>query len=67
MRFSERFRNLMADENATPDEVADYLGYTVGKVRGYARGVHNPSLDALFEIAEFFGMTVSELLEDVDE
>lgn len=67
MRFSERFRGLMAEHHASVEEVADYLGYTKGKVSGYARGVHNPSLVALLEISEFFGMSVSELLEDVDE
>ena len=67
MRFSQRLRELMSDYNASAEEIADYMGIPQKSVGMYASGTHTPSLYRLLSLADFFGLTVSELLEGVDE
>lgn len=67
MRFWQRFQEVMETEHATPDEVMDYTGMDKKGFTAYKNGSRSPSISTLVLIADFFNMTLSELLEGVDE
>lgn len=62
MEFSERFRALRKKAGLTQDELADKLGLTRPAVSIWESGGSRPRLDKLSQIADIFGVTVSELL-----
>lgn len=67
MRFWQRLKDVMEQEHATPSELMDYTGLDQKGFTAYRNGSRTPSISTLVLIADFFNMTLSELLEGVDE
>lgn len=62
MDFSERLRQLRAKAGLTQADVAEKLGLTNRAVGAWEAGRARPRLDKMNQLADLFGVPVSELL-----
>jgi transcriptional regulator with XRE-family HTH domain len=62
--FGRRLAAFRAAKGLTQYELADALGITRNLVVYYERAAKNPSLETVKKIADFFGVTVGEMLND---
>lgn len=60
--MNERIRQLRTDKGVTQQELADALGITQQAVGRWERGLATPDSSTLPRIADYFGVTVDELL-----
>ncbi len=57
-----RIKGALADQGVTNKELAEGLGVTTGTVSKWGRNVMQPSMETLFEIADYLKMDVRDLL-----
>ena len=62
--FGQRLAAFRTAKGLTQYELADALGLTRDMVVYYERKSPNPSLELVKKIADFFGVTVGEMLND---
>ena len=62
MDFSERLRTLRDRAGLTQAEIADKLGLTSRVVGAWESGRARPRLDKMSQLADLFGVTVSDLM-----
>lgn len=62
MDFSERLRTLRDRAGLTQAEIADKLGLTSRAVGAWESGRARPRLDKMSQLADLFGVTVSDLM-----
>lgn len=62
--FGQRLAAFRTAKGLTQYQLADALGMKRDLVAYYERAAKNPSLDQVKRIAEFFGVTIGELLND---
>lgn len=62
--FGRRLAAFRAAKGITQYELAEALGITRNLVVYYERAAKNPSLETVKKIADFFGVTVGEMLND---
>lgn len=62
MDFSERLRSLRDRAGLTQAEIADKLGLTSRAVGAWESGRARPRLDKMSQLADLFGVTVSDLM-----
>lgn len=62
MKFCEILRQLRKQHGYTQKQLAHSLCYTCSVICNYERGLHNPSLDTLIRIADFYGVSTDYLL-----
>ena len=62
MDFPQRVRSTREKLNLTQEDVAQRLGVTASAVSTWEAGRARPRLDKLTQLADLFGMTVSELM-----
>ena len=67
MDFSERLRTLRDRAGLTQAEIADKLGLTSRAVGAWESGRARPRLDKMSQLADLFGVTVSDLMGDGSE
>ncbi len=60
--FSENLRSLRANRRIYQRELAEYLKVSLGTYQNYERGVHEPNIDKLIALADYFQVTVDELV-----
>ena len=48
-------------------DLADVIGATPNQISSWERGTSTPRLKTALQLAEYFGCTVEELMEDTDE
>ena len=57
-----RLKELRLKKGVFQSEVAAYIGVNNSTYAYYERGTHNPTPETLCKLADFFGVTVDELL-----
>ena len=62
--FGQRLAAFRTAEGLTQYELADELGISRDMVAYYERTSPNPSLELVKKVADFFGVTVGEMLND---
>lgn len=67
MDFSERLRTLRDRAGLTQAEIADKLGLTSRAVGAWESGRARPRLDKMSQLADLFGVTVSDLMGEGSE
>jgi transcriptional regulator with XRE-family HTH domain len=60
--FSEHLKSIRKSKNLTQRQVAIGIGMTERIYQGYERGESKPSFDALNALADFFDISVDELM-----
>lgn len=65
--FATNIKRLLQERNMSYKEFAEKLGYRASTISMWMRGTNAPRMDALEKIADFFGITISELLNDERE
>ena len=61
-RFSQQLQMLRKQRGLSCKALGELCGLSKNTVAKYERGERRPSLDALLAIADFFGVTMDELL-----
>ena len=61
-RFSERLQELRKEKNATKEDLAAHLGITVRAYRYYEEGKRYPDFQGLIALADYFGVTLDDLV-----
>lgn len=57
-----RLKELRIKKGVLQSDVAEYIGVNNSTYAYYERGTHNPTPETLCKLADFFGVTVDELL-----
>ena len=63
-KFGQRMAAFRVAKGLTQFDLAAALGMTRDQIAYYERAARNPSLELVQKIADFFGVTVGELLND---
>lgn len=58
----KRLRELRKNQGITQREIAQYLGVSVSTFSGWETGIYQMDYEHLCKTADFFGVTVDELL-----
>ncbi len=61
--FSEKLKQLRKDEKLTIVELSKRIGYSKSIISYWENGIKEPTLSAIKTIANYFGVTISELVE----
>ena len=64
-KFGQRMAAFRVAKGLAQVQLAKKLGMTRARIVYYERAATNPSLDVVEKVADFFGVTVGELLNDV--
>ncbi|WP_074693981.1 helix-turn-helix domain-containing protein [Alicyclobacillus hesperidum] len=67
MRISERIRHLRHEHGWSQSELARKASVPQTTISGIERDKHFPTLKHLFQLSSAFGISLSELLRDVDD
>ncbi|MCY6372039.1 helix-turn-helix transcriptional regulator [Clostridium ganghwense] len=65
--FNTKIKVLRAERNLTQEDLAIDLGVNRGTILEIERGTFNPSLKLAFSIAKYFGKTVDEIFEMLED
>ena len=57
-----RLKELRIKKGVLQSDVAAYIGVNNSTYAYYERGTHNPTPETLCKLADFFGVTIDELL-----
>ncbi len=60
--FSERLKELRLKSGAKQTELAQHLGIKPRTMRFYESGEHEPAIDTINKLADFFGVTTDYLM-----
>ena len=64
MEFHEKLQELRKQKNLTQEELSEMLFVSRTAISKWESGRGYPSIDSLKTIAEFFGVTIDELLSN---
>lgn len=67
MQISEKLRVLRQSKNLTQEELAEQLGWGIKTYANIERGKTKITVDKLEKIAQMLGITLDELVEDINE
>lgn len=62
MILSEMIAELRKDKGLLQKELAQLLGVSIGTISNYETGVHNPEIETLIKLADFFHVSVDYML-----
>ncbi|BCK84175.1 hypothetical protein MM59RIKEN_14940 [Pusillibacter faecalis] len=62
MTFSEHLFYLRERRKLKQSDVADAIGITVRGYRNYERGTREPAMSTLIALADFYGISLDELV-----
>lgn len=65
--ISENLKRLAAENRATPEDVADGIGYRREVVARYFDGSKQPKVYAIYKMAKYFGVTMEDILIGMEE
>lgn len=63
MYFKSNIKLLRKRKNRTQDDVSNALEIKRSTLSGYENGVGNPSITALTEFSEYFGVAIDTLIK----
>ena len=66
INFPQKLKELRMEKGLTQKQLADALETTDDSIYSWERGRSQPSLEMLRSIADFFDVTVDDLLEKID-
>ena len=61
-RFAENLRELRTKQRIYQRELAEYLQVSVATYQNYEKGIHEPNIDKLIALADYFKITLDELV-----
>lgn len=61
-KLSNNLRHLRVEKGVYLKEVAPLLGVSVGTMSNYEKDIHEPPLDALAKLADYYGVSVDYLI-----
>lgn len=64
MKINQIIREKRKELSLTQEQIAEFLGVSIPAVNKWEKGRGYPSIDSLKAIAEFFGVTIDELLSN---
>jgi transcriptional regulator with XRE-family HTH domain len=62
--FIEKLKSLMKERKVTNKQLCSDIGIGINQIKYWEKNGNTPSGDVLKKIAAYFGITVSELLEE---
>ncbi|MHB8063289.1 MAG: helix-turn-helix domain-containing protein [Ruminiclostridium sp.] len=62
MILPEMIAELRKDKGLLQKELAQFLGVSIGTVSNYETGVHNPEIETLIKLADYFNVSVDYML-----
>lgn len=62
IKFAERLKQLREDADLTQTDLAKAVNVTQRNISFYEKGVNEPSLDTLINLAKYFKVTTDYLL-----
>ena len=62
MKFNERLKELRLQSALMQKEIAQLLGVSVRTFQHYEAGEREPNIDTLIQIADFFKVSLDELV-----
>ena len=65
--IADNIRTLRSEKDMTQKELADYLHITSQAVSRWEKGETEPSLDAISKMAKIFGVTVDQIVGDLND
>ena len=60
--FPQRLRSIRMARGKKQREVAEHLGMKTRSYQAYEGGTREPNIDTLIALADFFGVTLDELV-----
>jgi transcriptional regulator with XRE-family HTH domain len=66
-RFPEKLRTLRERQNMSQRDLAKAIGFSQGHVYFVETGKRQPSAAFVFQVAQFFGVSTDQLLNDALE
>lgn len=60
-KFGERLKKLREEKNLSQTELSERFGLTQNAISGYERGVREPSMEKMTQIADFFEVSIDYL------
>lgn len=67
MQLATKLKALREKYGFLQKEVAEGIGVSVPIISNYEKGKKMPSRDTLLKLAKFYGITTSQLLEEVED
>lgn len=67
MKISEKLFHLRKEKKLTIKKLSDCSGVAFGALSDIENGKNLPSLPTLIKLSTFYGITLSELLEDIEK
>lgn len=64
MELKEKLKELRLEHERTQKDVAQGLGIIVQTYQKYESGQRNPKLKTLMKIAEYYNISINELIEE---
>lgn len=61
-QFSSQLKKIRAGSGKRQQDAADYLGIKLRSYQAYEAGEREPNLDGLIALADFFGVSLDELV-----
>ncbi len=62
LKFSERLKELRIDAKISKSKLAKQIGYSYRAVDMWENNLRTPSIDAVYLLAQYFGVTSDYLL-----
>ena len=66
MNAYKRFRDLCAEHNKAPTRVGIEAGVPTSTISEWGKGLYTPKVDKLCKLANYFGVPVTEFIEDAN-
>ena len=62
MILAEKLTLLRENREIYQKDLATYLGVSVGTISNYEKGIHEPNMDTLCKLADYYGVSVDYML-----
>ncbi len=63
-KFGKKLRDLRKKRDLSYRQLASILEVSHSHISGIEAGKHNPSVELMFKIARFFGVSADQLMDD---
>lgn len=66
MKAYDRFKELCEKHNKAPTRVGIEAGVARSTISEWGKGLYTPKVDKLYKLANYFGVPVTEFIEDAN-
>ncbi|WP_308588679.1 helix-turn-helix transcriptional regulator [uncultured Oscillibacter sp.] len=60
--FAKKLKELRSSRRIYQRELAEYLQVSIGTYQNYEKGIHEPNIDKLIALADYFKVSLDELV-----